>query len=331
MKGSIRIGTVRGVTVQAHWTVPLIMLVLAYSLARTLPDYAPGFAPVLYGAAGVVSALLLLISLVVHEVAHALVARRAGITVRDVTLWALGGLTRTDEPPTARTAFAIAVSGPLASLLLGGIGLGAAAGAQAVLGWRILVAVLGWLGGMNLLLGVFNLLPAAPLDGGRVLHTLVWWHTADRDRARQVTGRGGRVVGLVLVAVGWLAFLRGMPAGLWLMVIGMLMSAAAAAERQWVTRTCSPCTTAVSSPTWPGSVSPPSPPTAWRSHRPRWADAPSSATRHSFPPAPGSGRAAWSASEACHPPVGCPPAAPDWARPRCGYRSARTAAATPRG
>ncbi len=92
MKGSIRIGRLRGLELRAHWSVPLIMLLFAYGLAkRTLPAYAPGMAPVVYAVAAVVGAVLLLVSLVVHEVAHALTARRAGISVQDVTLWALGG------------------------------------------------------------------------------------------------------------------------------------------------------------------------------------------------------------------------------------------------
>lgn len=210
MKDSIRIGSLRGVALRAHWSVPLIMFLLAYGLAsRTLPGYAPGLAPVVYAVAGVVGALLLLVSLVVHEAAHALTARRAGIPVRDVTLWALGGMTRMDRPTTARAAFTVAVSGPLASLVLGGAAIGGAAGLDAALGWRIPVAVLGWLGGTNLLLGVFNLLPAAPLDGGRVLQALLWWRTRDRERAQRAAGRSGQVVGMALAVVGWLAFVRG--------------------------------------------------------------------------------------------------------------------------
>ncbi|WP_369250277.1 site-2 protease family protein [Streptomyces sp. R41] len=234
MRGSMRIGSVRGVALRAHWSVPLIMLLFAYGLAaQTLPGYAPGLAPVVYAVAGVVGALLLLVSLVVHEAAHALMARRAGIPVRDVTLWALGGMTRMDRPETARAAFAVAVSGPLGSLVLGGVGLGAAAGVEATLGWRILVAVLGWLGGTNLLLGVFNLLPAAPLDGGRVLQAVVWWRTGDRERAQRAAGRSGQVVGMLLAVLGWLVFARGVSGGLWLMAIGLFVAVTAAAERRW--------------------------------------------------------------------------------------------------
>ncbi|WP_086728772.1 site-2 protease family protein [Streptomyces carpinensis] len=234
MKGSIRLGSIRGLAIRAHWSVPLVLLFFAYSLAVwTLPGYAPGLAAAVYAVAGVVGALLLLASLVVHEAAHALMAGRAGISVRDVTLWALGGLTRMDRPTTARTAFSVAVSGPVASLLLGGISLGAAAGVETTLRWRVPVAVLAWLGGTNLLLGVFNLLPAAPLDGGRLLQAVVWWRTGDRERAQRAAGRSGQVMGMALAAVGWLVFLRGMTGGLWLMVIGLFVSGTSAAERRW--------------------------------------------------------------------------------------------------
>lgn len=234
MKGSIRLGGIRGIPLRAHWSVPLIMLLFAYGLAdRTLPGYAPGQARVVYAAAGVIGALLLLMSLVAHEAAHALTARRTGTSVRDVTLWALGGMTRMDRPTTARTAFTVAVSGPLTSLLLGGIGLGAAYAVEVTLGWRIPIAVLGWLGGTNLLLGVFNLLPAAPLDGGRLLQALLWWRTGDRERAQRAAGRSGQVLGMALGALGWLTFMRGITGGLWLMAIGLFVAGAAAAERRW--------------------------------------------------------------------------------------------------
>ncbi|MFI8243650.1 site-2 protease family protein [Streptomyces sp. NPDC085866] len=234
MRGSIRIGSVWGVAVRAHWSVPLTMLLFAYGLAdRTLPAYTPGLASVAYATAGVVGALLLLVSLVVHEGAHALMARRAGVPVRDMTLWALGGMTRMDRPTTARTAFAVAVSGPLASLLLGGAAIGAAAGVHTTLGWRLPVAVLGWLGATNVLLGVFNLLPAAPLDGGRVLQAALWWRTGDRERAQRAAGRSGQIIGIALAVVGWLTLARGVTGGLWLMIVALFVATAAAAERRW--------------------------------------------------------------------------------------------------
>ncbi|MGW3510473.1 site-2 protease family protein [Streptomyces sp. NPDC000994] len=137
-----------------------------------------------------------------HEAAHALTARRAGIPVRDMTLWALGGLTRMDRRTTARARFAVAVSGPVASLLLGGAAIGGSAAVDATLGWRVPVAVLGWLGGTNLLLSVFNRLPDAPLEGGRVLQAVLWWRTRHCERAQRAAGRSRQVVGMVLAVLG---------------------------------------------------------------------------------------------------------------------------------
>ncbi len=103
---------------------------------------------------------------------------------------------------------------------------------DAILHWRIPVAVLGWLGGTNLLLGVFNLLPGAPLDGGRVLQAALWWRTGT-GIVPSGAADARQVVGMVLAAVGWWTFVKGMSGGLWLMVIGLFVASAAAAERRW--------------------------------------------------------------------------------------------------
>jgi Zn-dependent protease/CBS domain-containing protein len=233
MSGVIRIGSVRGVGMRAHWSVPLLMLLFAYVLSdRLLPHYAAGRSPAVYAVTGVAGSLLLLGSLLVHEVAHALTARRAGVRVQDITLWALGGTTRMEAPGTARAACAIAASGPLASLVLGGVFVGAAAGVDSALRWRLIAAALAWLGGTNLLLGVFNLLPAGPLDGGRLLQAALWWRTGDRDAARRTAGRSGQYVGTALVAAGWLVLLHGVPAGLWLGFVGVFVAITATRERR---------------------------------------------------------------------------------------------------
>jgi Zn-dependent protease/predicted transcriptional regulator len=183
----------------------------------------------------VVGAALLLTSLVLHESAHALIARRAGVTVQDMTLWALGGVTRMGQAQTPRAAFAIAIAGPLTSLAVGGGATGLAAGVAVATGWPVPTAVLAWLGWANLLLGVFNLLPAAPLDGGRVLQSALWWGGKDRERAERVSARSGRVTGMLLVALGGIGFLRGWPGGLWLVLVGFFISTTAAAEMRRTT------------------------------------------------------------------------------------------------
>ncbi|MFD5512049.1 site-2 protease family protein [Streptomyces sp. NPDC127051] len=233
MNGSVPIGRVVGVPLRMHWSVPLLVVLFAYGLGRqTLPVWTPGRSNAVYTLASVVGALLLMGSLLLHETAHAATARRKKISVEDVTLWALGGMTRMGRPQTAPAAFAVAVSGPLTSLVIGGAAVGAGIGLHTLPGWAVPAAVLVWLGWTNLFLAVFNLLPASPLDGGRVLQALLWWRTGDRDRADRAASRMGQVMGVLLAAVGWISFLRGVSSGLWLVFIGLFITFVAGAERQ---------------------------------------------------------------------------------------------------
>ncbi|MCD0483084.1 site-2 protease family protein [Streptacidiphilus sp. ASG 303] len=233
MDGSIGIGRVFGIPLKVHWSVPLLLVVLGYGLGRqVLPAWVPGRTGAAYAAAGLVGALVLLGSLVLHEGAHAVVARRSGVKVEDMTLWALGGVTRMGQPQTPGTMLAVSGSGPLTSLVLGGAFLGAGLGLRAGLGWGMAAALLAWLGSANLLLGVFNLLPAAPLDGGRVLQALLWRRSGDRARAEQVADQSGQVVGYVLIGLGVLSVLGGSSGGFWIALIGFFVAVSAGAERR---------------------------------------------------------------------------------------------------
>jgi Zn-dependent protease/predicted transcriptional regulator len=224
-------GRVFGVPLRMHWSALLLAVVLGTSLgASTLPAWAPGHSRASYLVSGLAGAGLLIVSLVLHEGAHALIGRRAGVPVHDMTIWALGGMTRMEPAERPPAAFGIAVSGPLTSLVLGAIGVGAALGLLRGLHWTLPGDVLLWVGWINVLLAVFNLLPAAPLDGGRVLQSLVWWRTGDRARGEQVAGRSGQVAGAVLAAIGALALLRGVLDGLWFMLMGFFITMAAQAE-----------------------------------------------------------------------------------------------------
>ncbi|MEW9517693.1 site-2 protease family protein [Streptomyces tubercidicus] len=233
MNGSVRVGHVVGVPLRMHWSVPLLVGLFAYGLGRQgLPVWTPGRSDTVYAVAGVVGAALLMGSLLLHETAHAATALRKKISVQDVTLWALGGTTRMGRPQTAAAAFAVAVSGPLISLVIGGIALGAGIGLHGLSGWAVPSVVLAWLGWANLFLGVFNLLPAVPLDGGRVMQAVLWWRTGDRERADLAASRGGQIMGLLLVAAGWISVLRGAPGGLWIVFIGLFIMVVAGAERR---------------------------------------------------------------------------------------------------
>ncbi|WP_327703761.1 site-2 protease family protein [Streptomyces decoyicus] len=233
MNGSVRVGHVVGVPLRMHWSVPLLVGLFAYGLGHQgLPVWTPGRSDAVYAVAGVAGAALLMGSLLLHETAHAATARRKQISVQDVTLWALGGTTRMGRPQTAAAAFAVAVSGPLISLVIGGVALGAGIGLHELSGWAVPSVVLAWLGWANLFLGVFNLLPAVPLDGGRVVQAVLWWRTGDRDRADLAASRGGQIMGMLLVAAGWISVLRGAPGGLWIVFIGLFVMIVAGAERR---------------------------------------------------------------------------------------------------
>jgi Zn-dependent protease/CBS domain-containing protein len=233
MNGSVRMGRVLGVPLRLHWSVPLLVVLFGYGLgSQTLPAGVPDRSDTTYTLAGLAGALLLLASLLAHEAAHAVTARRKGIPVQNITLWALGGMTEMGKPRAAGAAFLVAVSGPLASLAVGAASIGAGIGLDALSGWEVPAAVLVWLGWVNCVLAVFNLLPAAPLDGGRVVQAVMWWRTGDRDRAERAAARSGQVLGILLIGVGWISVLYGVWSGLWMAVLGFFVLIVAGAERQ---------------------------------------------------------------------------------------------------
>lgn len=239
MAENIRLGTVGGFRLGAHWSVLVILWLFAWSLASTLSDTAPGHSTLTYWLAGAGGAVVLLASLLVHELTHAFVARRAGLPVSDVTLWLFGGVTRMGgEAQTAETEFRIAVSGPMASLALAAVFAGVAVVFRQLGVTNIAVGVAWWLSAINVVLGLFNLLPGAPLDGGRVLSAYLWRRHGDKVRGELGATRGGRIVGYALIALGLFEFVvASIVTGVWTVFIGwFLLSAAQSEERRILTR-----------------------------------------------------------------------------------------------
>ncbi|MGZ4586064.1 MAG: site-2 protease family protein, partial [Mycobacterium sp.] len=191
-----------------------------------------GYSPVAYWAAGACGALVLLASLVAHELAHAVVARRAGVAVGSVTLWLFGGVTTLGgEAKTPKAAFRIAIAGPATSLALAAAFGGLVAALDTVGAAPIVVGVASWLAVINLLLGLFNLLPGAPLDGGRVLRAFLWRRHGDSVRATIGAAHAGRVVAFILIGLGLAEFLLGgLVGGVWLAFIGWFIFAASREE-----------------------------------------------------------------------------------------------------
>jgi Zn-dependent protease len=234
MTASLRFGRIAGIPVGASWSALLIAALIAWSLAgRLLPAQAPGLAPAAYWLAGAAGAGLFLGSLLAHEIGHALVARRVGLRVRGITLWLLGGVAQLeDEPASPRDELRVAIVGPAVSLALA-VGFGLAAAALAAAGGpAVVVAVTAWLAVGNAALALFNLLPAAPLDGGRVLRGLLWRRHGSRVRASVTATRAGVWVGAALVVYGLLGSFTGWGFGsLWTALVGWFLVTAARQER----------------------------------------------------------------------------------------------------
>ncbi len=214
-----------------------VAILVAWSLADPhglFPMLHPGLSRTVYWVSGVVGALGLFASVVLHELSHSLVARRFGLPIRGITLFIFGGVAEmTDEPPTPKAEFWVAVAGPAASIAIGIICLllklvGAAAG------WPAAVTmVLYYLAIINGVLVLFNLIPAFPLDGGRVLRSILWGSKGDLRWATRLTTTIGSGFGLVLIALGIVSFLFGdLIGGLWWFLIGLFLRHAAQGSYQ---------------------------------------------------------------------------------------------------
>ena len=231
MNDTFRLGRIVGVRVGVNWTVLVVFTLLAYGLAaERLPQSYKGLHPVVYVLGGLVTAAAFLASLLAHELAHAIVARRNGLTVEGITLWLLGGVARFEgEPDSPGAELRIAGSGPLVSLLLGVV-LAAASAMLLLAGLNGMVAgCLAWLAAINVVLALFNVIPAAPLDGGRLVHALLWRLSGDRTKATLRAAQAGRGFGWVTMVAGFYMSLWNF-SGLWLILIGWFLIAAAGTE-----------------------------------------------------------------------------------------------------
>jgi Zn-dependent protease/CBS domain-containing protein len=235
VRASISLGRIAGIKVGINASVFLIVAILVVGLATgQLPAAYPGRSIVAYVIAAIVAALLFLASLLAHELAHSLVARRNGIEVESIVLWLLGGVAQLrGEAKTPGADFRIAIVGPLTSLVLAIVFGLAAAGVASLGGAGLPLGVLMYLAATNALLAVFNLIPAAPLDGGRVLRAALWQFRGDRHAAAVNAARAGRILGFVMIALGVLQVVtdRGL-GGIWLALIGWFVVSAATAEEQ---------------------------------------------------------------------------------------------------
>ena len=235
MNESFRLGRIAGIPVGVNWTIGLIAMLLVSSLAGSiLPLAAPGLTTGAYVTVSVVAAVGFFGSILAHELGHAIVAVRRGIPVEGITLWVLGGVARLRREPTdARTELLVAAAGPATSVALA-VGFGAGALVLDSAGFGLLAAAAGWLATINLIIAVFNLIPAAPLDGGRILAGVLWLIHGDRDRAKWTATSTGRGFGAILIGVAVWALAVGGGFGFWPLLLGMFVLSAANGERRFL-------------------------------------------------------------------------------------------------
>ncbi|MCU1428699.1 MAG: rip3 [Actinomycetia bacterium] len=235
MTSTFRLGKIAGIPIGVHWSIVVVAALLTTSLAGSLlPSVLPG-AHGSYWAAAILAAGLFFASILAHELSHALVARHYGQKVEDITLWLLGGVSRLgSESPSPRAELLVALAGPGMSLALGGAFFGVGELVRTLAGTSTLLSVvLIWLGAINVILGVFNLLPGSPLDGGRVVSALLWMRNHDHRQAQIGAARAGRVVGAILIALGLMNLLFGIGVGtLWTAFVGWFIFEASVAEER---------------------------------------------------------------------------------------------------
>jgi len=234
MTSSIRLGRIAGIEIGINWSWLVVFALVVWMLGvHVFPAQVTGLADSTYLVMAVVAAILFFASVLAHELGHAIQARREGMEIDGITLWLFGGVAKFKGMfPSAGAEFRIAIAGPLVSLLVGLVFLGLAAFVglpDAVMG------VVAWLGAINIILLVFNMLPALPLDGGRVLRSILWHFRSDFASATSLSANIGRGFGFLFIALGLLAFFQGAGiGGIWMAFIGWFLLTAASAEARYL-------------------------------------------------------------------------------------------------
>lgn len=230
MRSSITIARVRGIDIGVNWSWFLIAGLIVWSLADgVFPELNPGLNTGVYVAMAVIATVLFFTSLILHELGHAIQALREGMKIEGITLWIFGGVAKFSGMfPSAMAEFRVAIAGPLVTLLIGVvmIGLGSVPALP-----EAIDGVVEWLAIVNIALLVFNMLPAFPMDGGRVLRSLIWRSSDDFARATAIAGGIGRAFGRIFVVGGLLVFFfTGTFGGAWLALIGWFVINAGESE-----------------------------------------------------------------------------------------------------
>ncbi len=228
MQAQVKLGRIAGISIGLHYSWFIIAVLITLSLAGRFHSVTPPWSDTVVWSAAIVTGVLFFAALLAHELAHSLVAKAKGLRVRAITLFALGGVSQIEsEAKDAKSEFWIAIVGPLASLVIGVVFLLLAGPSS----WSLtkepatpVKAVLLWLGYINVMLAVFNLIPGYPLDGGRILRAILWWITRNADRSTRYAAQVGQAVALVFILLGLFRFFVGANfGGLWLAFIGWFL------------------------------------------------------------------------------------------------------------
>ncbi len=238
LRSGIPIGRAFGIALRLHYSWFIIFVLVTWALtASYFPSVFPDWNLGSRIAAGIITSLLFFGSVLVHELAHSIVSQRQGIPVQSIILFVFGGVSQiTSEPKQPRDEFRMAIVGPLTSLIIGGILWGIFFGVRNIDSFaaQMVTAITYWLGYINLALGVFNLIPGFPLDGGRVFRSIWWWRSHNLKSATRVASTVGRFIGLLFIFGGvYLVFTSYWLNGIWIALIGwFLENAASSSYRQ---------------------------------------------------------------------------------------------------
>ncbi|MEQ1924071.1 MAG: site-2 protease family protein, partial [Pyrinomonadaceae bacterium] len=206
MEAQIKLGRIFGIQIGRHYSWLIIAVLISLSLSSYFAGAHPDWSRGVIWAMAVATAILFFVAIVLHELSHATVAKMRGLPVSSITLFALGGVAQLDkEPEDAKTEFWMAIAGPIASSVIGLVCLGLAW----TLGWSPssepvtpLMAMLVWLGYINIVLAIFNTMPGYPMDGGRVLRAVIWWITGNANRATRIASVTGQFIAFGFIFLG---------------------------------------------------------------------------------------------------------------------------------
>src|SRR4030067_3503788 len=231
-KGALKRGTIMGIPIRIHFSWLIVFGLITWSLSTVyFPKAAPDLPATSYWIKGALAALLLFGSVAFHELAHSIVARRYKIFIESITLFIFGGVAQMKgEPPHPRAEFRIAIAVPLSSFFLSGLFF--LLSVNTVGGLK---SFFSYLAQINFILGAFNLIPGFPMEGGRVLRSVLWSRTKDYFYATQKASNFGQRIAIFFVIFGTFLIFSGSSGGLWLLLIGWVLYMGAPARSQHAT------------------------------------------------------------------------------------------------